>query len=212
MDKTYNILKKEGLNRIQLKKHEEYLTQENPLLAPQAKKNEEIEIKHFLEEPSWSLLTSIVEETDDTRTINERINFRTLIPKRGRKKKTISANIHGSDSFDNLQRKIQVHFQTFVIDCCNDCLRIEPKYSRCSFKKINYKSKTTVNFSYVSELKKSSIKDLLKMEISEKYKAFSRNENEKLLSRLEGTWLYRLFEMNYLELFKYYYNNGQPLN
>ena len=33
-----------------------------------------------------------------------------------------------------------------------------------------------------------------------------------MLSKFEGTWLDKLFEMNYLELFKYYYNNGKPLN
>ena len=211
MDKTI-IFKKKGFNDMRLKKHQEDLIQVNQFIEPQAEKNEEIAITHFLKESGWSLFTSIREETDDTRTINERNNFRTLTPRRGRKKEKISAKIHGSDSFDNLQRKIQVNFQTFAINFCNDCLKRESKYSRCSFKQINYKCKTTVKFSYVSKLKTSSIKDLLEMEISEKYKNFSKNENKELLSRLKGTWLYRLFEMNYLELFKYYYNNGQPLN
>ena len=59
MDKTINILKKKELNRIQLKKHEEDIIQVNQFIDPQAEKNEEIEIKHFLEEPGWSLFTSI---------------------------------------------------------------------------------------------------------------------------------------------------------
>ena len=44
-----------------------------------------------------------------------------------------------------------------------------------------------MNFDYVSKLKNSSIKDLLNLEISDKYK------------------------INYFEIFKYYYNNEKPL-
>ena len=68
-----------------------------------------------------------------------------------------------------------------------------------------------MNFAYVSKLKKSSIKDLLNMEISEKYKTYNKYENQILLSKFKGSWLDRLFQMNYLELFRYYYNNGQLL-
>ena len=66
-----------------------------------------------------------------------------------------------------------------------------------------------MNFKYVSKLKKSSIKDLLKSEISNKFKTFDKNENKILLSQLKETWLDKLFEMNYLELFKHYYNDNK---
>ena len=49
------------------------------------------------------------------------------------------------------------------------------------------------------------------MEISEKYKTYNKYENQILLSKFKGSWLDRLFQMNYLELFRYYYNNGQLL-
>ena len=68
-----------------------------------------------------------------------------------------------------------------------------------------------MNFAYVSKLKNSSIKDLLNMKISEKYKTYNKYENKILLSKFKGSWLDRLFQMNYLELFRYYYNNGQLL-
>ena len=68
-----------------------------------------------------------------------------------------------------------------------------------------------MNFDYVSKLKNSSIKDLLNLEISDKYKAFNKNHNQIILSRIENEWLKKLFEMNYLEIFKYYYNNEKPL-
>ena len=66
-----------------------------------------------------------------------------------------------------------------------------------------------MNFNNVSKLKKSKIKDLLNSEISVKFKNFDKNENKKLLSQLKETWLDKLFDMNYLDLFKYYYNNKE---
>lgn len=208
MNENDDLFMINGFNYMGLKKYKEEL--ENQLLDQEAI---EEEINQFLKGPGWTLVPeNISNETNDTRDSNERGIFRVLIRRRGRPSVKNSDTFHGSDSFDNIQRKIQVHFQTFLIDFCNEWLKREYKYSSYSFKQINKKNKITVNFIYVSKLKKSSIKDLLNMEISDKYKTFDKNENKELLSKLEGTWLDRLFEMNYLELFKYYHNNGKPLN
>ena len=147
--------------------------------------------------------------------IENKMNFSENIPKRGRKRLKMENKkaIHGSNNFDNIQRKIQVHFLSFLINFCNDALKTEYTQFRHSFKQINYKSKTTVNFNHTSFLKKSSIKDLLNLEISEKYSKYNKFENKKLLDKiiLKSKWLNDLFEMNYLKLFDYYYNKEEPL-
>ena len=147
--------------------------------------------------------------------IENKMNFSENIPKRGRKRLKMENKkaIHGSNNFDNIQRKIQVHFLSFLINFCNDALKTEYTQFRHSFKQINYKSKTTVNFNHTSFLKKSSIKDLLILEISEKYSTYNKFENKKLLDKiiLKSKWLNDLFEMNYLKLFDYYYNKEEPL-
>ena len=147
--------------------------------------------------------------------IENKMNFSENIPKRGRKRLKMENKkaIHGSNNFDNIQRKIQVHFLSFLINFCNDALKTEYTQFRHTFKQINYKSKTTVNFNHTSFLKKSSIKDLLNLEISEKYSAYNKFENKKLLDKiiLKSKWLNDLFEMNYLKLFDYYYNKEEPL-
>ena len=147
--------------------------------------------------------------------IENKMNFSENIPKRGRKRLKMENKkaIHGSNNFDNIQRKIQVHFLSFLINFCNDALKTEYTQFRRSFKQINYKSKTTVNFNHTSFLKKSSIKDLLNLEISEKYSKYNKFENKKLLDKiiLKSKWLNDLFEMNYLKLFDYYYNKEEPL-
>ena len=147
--------------------------------------------------------------------IENKMNFSENIPKRGRKRLKMENKkaIHGSNNFDNIQRKIQVHFLSFLINFCNDALKTEYTQFRHTFKQINYKSKTTVNFNHTSFLKKSSIKDLLNLEISEKYSKYNKFENKKLLDKiiLKSKWLNDLFEMNYLKLFDYYYNKEEPL-
>ena len=142
--------------------------------------------------------------------------FSEINQKRGRKNQKLYHNkkaIHGSSDFDNIQRKIQVHFLTFLIDFCNDALKSEYIHSNYSFKQINYKDKTTINQVYTSFLKRSSIKDILKFEISDKYKRYNKNSNKELLEKVisSSTFLNNLFEMKYIKLFNYYYNKEEPL-
>ena len=124
--------------------------------------------------------------------------------------------IHGRYDFDNLERKIQVHFLNFLINFCNDALQLEFEYTsyKFSFKKINYDDKTTINFKQTSYLKHLQIKDILNFPISEKYSRSNKYANKDLLKRVSGTsiWLDKIFEMKYLQLFNYYYNECEPLN
>ena len=156
-----------------------------------------LEIKSFLESDGWSLIPQN-QIRDIDAVVNIRNNFLVKKKTRGRTRKKKSEKVpHGNKSFDNIQRKIQVHFLNFVISFCNDALKYYFKNSFYSFKKMNQKEKINVNFKYVSKLKKSSIKDLLKSEISNKFKTFNKNENKILLSQLKETWLDKLFDMNY---------------
>ena len=170
---------------------------------------EEHEIKNFLESHGQSLIPQDqISDTDSV--VNVRNNFLVRKKTSGRTRKKKSEKVpHGNKSFDNIERKIQVHYLNYVISFSNDAFRYYFKNSSFSFKKINQKEKIKVNFNNVSKLKKSKIKDLLNSEISVKFKNFDKNENKKLLSQLKETWLDKLFDMNYLDLFKYYYNNKE---
>ena len=123
-------------------------------------------------------------------------------------------SFHDKTGDDNLLGKIQIHFLTFVIDFCNDALRDEYKYSKDYFRNINHESKRTVNFNYTMQLKNSTVKDLLKMDISDKYSRYKKSYNKDLLEKIENSspTLSELFEMSFLELFNKYYNKGNPLD
>lgn len=148
----------------------------------------------------------LVKRKDERKIINK---------KRGRPGKNKSkTKTHDSTQVDNLITKIQTNFFNFVINFCNDALKAEDKYSKDFFKNINKNNKINVKYSYTSNLKKLSIKDLLKMDISAKNKKSKPSYNRDLLEKIENSCqsLNELFEMNYLELFIKHYNNGNPLN
>ena len=84
--------------------------------------------------------------------------------RRGRKTHKNGPIIHRSDSFDNLLRKIQVHFLNFLIDFCNDALRTEYE-NFDSFKQINFRYKERVNYNHLKRLKQYSIRDILNLKI-----------------------------------------------
>ena len=135
--------------------------------------------------------------------------------KRGRTSKNENkTKFHDNKQVDNLLAKIQTHFLTFVIYFCNDALKDEFEYSKDYFRNINYENKRNVNFNYTTHLKNSTIKDLLKMDISIKNKKCKKTYNKELLERIENfsPSLSKLFEMSYLELFNKYYNKGFPLD
>ena len=121
----------------------DYIDQSIGLIEREEKEDSvEEEIMDFLNKPGRSLIPwkNLDIEEDDIEESNKRINFRVAIVRRGkrREKNLDKEGVHGNDSFDNLQRKIQVDFQNFIINFCNDALKAEYKKARYSFKKKNH--------------------------------------------------------------------------
>ena len=144
------------------------------------------------------------------------INFKTVLHhKRGRKEKEVtnkkkSNKYHSSDDFDNIQRKIQVHFFNFLIGLANDILKtFFGKKNTFCFKDIKYNLKKIVNLKYVEYLKQCKYADIIQMKISPKNKKFGENENKNIYSKAcdNSEGLKNIFDTNYLYIFqKYYYN------
>jgi hypothetical protein len=130
--------------------------------------------------------------------------------RRGRKRRRENRKIHNKYDFDNLLTKIQVHFLKFVINLSNDALKTEfNKGTSHNFKQISYKEKRNVNYDYFMLLKKSKIKDILQINISEKYKNFGEDENKKTFNAVNDVnkhqWLNKFFNIDYIKLFSDYY-------
>ena len=133
----------------------------------------------------------------------------------GRKKRENGDKIHLNTDLDNLLARIQVHFLSFIVNISNDALIAEfGEDTEYKFKNIDYKIKFNISYSSFIKFKNSSIKDVLKLRISPKYKHFDPKINSQILEEVclkpESEWLKKFFNMNYLKMFKeYYYQKKQ---
>jgi len=140
----------------------------------------------------------------------------------GRKRKNqnvIQVNIkrHGKESFDNIITKVQVHYITFIINLTNDVIiSIFGKNSKKNglyFTDIDYKIKKNTSFENMEKLKTQSIKDILLLPSSKKFRTKEEDYNKIIYHKLVNSSeiLDELFNMNYKSLFRIYHNNAQPI-
>ena len=172
--------------------------------------NSENEMYQYINEPNLPLYENENEIYND-------VSNDVLKNKRGRKNKLKttkkSRKTHSNKSFDNLLRKIQVHFLTFLINFVNDILKKDLNYShKFSFKQIKTEIKNNVKYENVSKLKEMTVGDILQKDISKKYKRYNKCYNREIFEKIQrkSNWFDELFKMKYLELFNYYYNEGFP--
>ena len=130
--------------------------------------------------------------------------------RRGRKPKyqLTKKKVHDAYDYDNILRKIQVHFLTFIIFFCNDLIEtFLPNKKELKFKNLNYKLKKTVKHSYVENLKKTKIGDILQFEVSSKIRKYNNSINKEIYEKVceLSPFLNNFFNISYLELFNKYY-------
>lgn len=153
-------------------------------------------------------------------SFEKEVKFKTILyQKRGRKtlfgKKV--KTIHGPYDFDNILRKIQVKYISFLISLANDIqisLFGKTEELQNKFKDIDYSIKKKISHKSIENIKKCSYSDILQMNISTQYKCNDLDLNKKTFLRLSelSPILKDFFSQNYLDLFiKYYYNEEKPL-
>ena len=118
---------------------------------------------------------------------------------------------HDKNSSDNLLRKIQVHYISFIISFINEIL--ENLGCNQKFFKLDYKFKFNIKKEFVESLKTKNIGEIICNEISSKYKEDS-NYNKKIYEQIkENEVLKKIFSENYLVIFrKFYYQNKDKIN
>ena len=138
-----------------------------------------------------------------------------LMHKRGRHRYPRKYNenpyrIHSSSAYDNILRKIQVHYLNFIISYINEILDvILPNYKKLRFLKLSYNRKIQITNNYFRNLKNGTIGEILRYEISVKYLKYDRDYNKKTYEKIykENNFMNNIFNMNYLEFFNRYYMN-----
>ena len=152
---------------------------------------------------------------DDLDENNEKSKKQNENKKRGRKSLKIGKRQHSALDQDNIIRKIQVHFISFIIDFTNDIIQtIFPNNKNMLFKSINYEHKKTVNHSYIQNLFSKNIGEIVQLEASPKNKKFDKNINKIIYEKLSNIELFKkLFQLSYLEMFnRYYYQEGKDID
>ena len=139
--------------------------------------------------------------------------------KRGRPRrylhKNINHKIHDCNSLDNILRKIQIHYLSYIISLTNDLIKSFSTSDNLRFKNIDYQIKSYVNYRFVKSLKKMKIKDIFQFKISNKYRIYESEINKKIFQQVSKLFpfLNDFFNMTYLEVFnKFYIKFGKVIN
>ena len=130
--------------------------------------------------------------------------------KRGRKplSEVRTKRVHDASDYDNILRKIQVHYLTFIIAFINDLIEAFIPYNKeLKFKNLSYDLKRTVSHSYVERLKNKTIGEILQFRVSPKNRNSVDSINQQIYQRIcaLNPFLKHFFDMPYLELFNNYY-------
>ena len=105
----------------------------------------------------------------DNFDLNDKEKKENANKKRGRKPKTIGKKQHSAFDQDNIIRKIQVHYISFIIDFTNEIIQFIYKNNKTMyFKSINYEFKKTVNHSYIQQLFSKNIGEIVQLRASPK--------------------------------------------
>lgn len=124
-------------------------------------------------------------------------------PRKSNKKKQ-----HTASDDDNILRKIQVIFLSFIISYTNDIISSLINENVPRFKDLSYEIKKIVNHKFVESLKSKKIEDIVKLKITPKIK-----KDEKINQHIYDSILKicpiikEFFDRTYLSLFEEYYEN-----
>ena len=141
------------------------------------------------------------------------------------KERENTERIHSKNDFDNLISGIQVHFINFIINLSNDIIKsfTPPELEKDEdflFKDIRHDIKKNINFENFEKLKTSSVKEILDNPVSRKFKlknknyeSYNREIYDKAINKKDNKkeCLKEFFDMNYMTLFSYYYNQKERL-
>ena len=133
--------------------------------------------------------------------------------KRGRhSNKNDCEKIHDRNSADNIMRKIQAHYLSFIISFLNDIL--ESLNYEQKFFKLDYEFKRNVKKDFVESLKGKTLGEIVCNKISVKYKHKDVNSNDIIYNEIkENEILKNILSENYVSFFKkIYYKSNKKIN
>ena len=136
--------------------------------------------------------------------------------KRGRVKQKKINKIHDKHTIDNVLRKIQVNYMTFLISFINEILKNLNYNER--FLKLDYSIKKNINKDFFESLKTKNIGEIICSKISDKYKK-GKKDNRNIFEKIkekknkEKKVIINILSENYFDFFwKIYYKSCKLIN
>ena len=122
----------------------------------------------------------------------------------------LNKRIHLASDDDNLLRKIQVHFLSFMVNFINDVIKtlIDDRNAPL-FKNLDYQIKKRVKHAFVEELRNKTIAEILQLKVSPKLKIHDDSVNKNIYITIckMSPFMAEYLQQSYVSLFKEYYNN-----
>ena len=131
------------------------------------------------------------------------------------KKKTKRKKEHDKFEKDNVMRKINIHFISFIVKFVNYNIKKLLSNKHPLFANLSYDFKKNINNNTFKELKSKTIGEVLKNEGSNKNKRnmnYQKDENEKLFNSLHESVLKDLLDINYIQFFRQVYMQAPGKN
>lgn len=127
--------------------------------------------------------------------------------KRGRSIDSIrrKKRIHDRNIVDNILRKVQTHYMTFILLFLNDLLE-EFSFNK-KFLKLDYRFKKIIKKDLFESQKEKKIGDIVSQKLTNKYRYDSKDYNEKLCKEIKekNMILSNILSIKYITLFKKVY-------
>ena len=119
---------------------------------------------------------------------------------------------HDKNKVDNLIRKIQVHYMSFIRSFLNEITKHLKIVKQ--FLEIDYNIKKDASKKNLKELKEKTIGEIISSEISSKYKNIEKNYNKIIVDDLSKNEVLRnILSQNYMSFFKeVYYQSNNKIN
>lgn len=153
-----------------------------------------------------------IDDTNPKFTSNVYKINKNISSKKGMKILDPNRRVHSALDDDNVLRKIQVHFLTFIISFTNDVIcTFNNDKDIPLFKNLDYQIKKVVNHKFVENLKKKTISEILQFKVSPKMKISDESVNKRIFQIIWAKLpsLHEFLQTNYLTFFiDYYYNKN----
>lgn len=221
LSNNYENINKIILNSIHLLSNDTYIQNKNNIsfqtnLIDKADKNSNLSCltsskNPFLQQNKNEKSSKLFFVTSIRKT---KIEEKKKISKKRKRNENTIKRVHTATDYDNILRKIQVHFLSFIINFTNDVINTLFNDKRIpKFKNLDYEIKKTVNHKSVEMLKSKDIGEILQLKISPKIKLYDGSFNKDIYDTIYKKYpaIQAYMNKSYISLFKEYYNNKNKI-